>query len=53
MRMLPDVVDTTVNRDVTSENQIIGIIINGNTSDMFMMVDGVINLDTGSNSTTE
>ncbi len=53
MRMLPGVVDTTVNRDVTSENQITGITINGNTSDMLMMVDGVINLDTGSNSTTE
>jgi hypothetical protein len=53
MRMLPGIVDTTVTRDVTSETQVAGITINGNTSDMLMMVDGVINMDTGSNSTTQ
>ena len=52
MAMVPGVVDTTASRDVTTPNAIGGITINGNTgSKINFTVDGVTDLDTGSNST--
>ena len=52
MKLVPGVVDTTASRDVTSPNAIGGIIINGNTANKInFTVDGVTDMDTGSNST--
>jgi hypothetical protein len=52
MSMVPGVVDTTASRDVTTPNAIGGITINGNNSSKInFTVDGVTDLDTGSNST--
>ncbi len=52
MSMVPGVVDTTASRDVTTPNAIGGITINGNNSSKInFTVDGVTDLDTGSNNT--
>jgi len=57
LKLLPGVVDISYNgtnagnRDVTSPNAIRGITINGNTSALNFTVDGVTDMDTGSNST--
>lgn len=50
--MVPGVIDTTASRDVTTPNAIGGIYINGNNgSKINFTVDGITDLDTGSNST--
>ena len=50
--MVPGVIDTTGSRDVTTPNAIGGIYINGNNgSKINFTVDGITDLDTGSNST--
>jgi len=50
--MVPGVIDTTSSRDVTTPNAIGGIYINGNNgSKINFTVDGITDLDTGSNST--
>jgi len=51
MRLIPGVIDTTAARDVTNPNAIGGITINGNTSAKNFTVDGVTDMDTGSNGT--
>jgi hypothetical protein len=59
MKLVPGVIDnsngtTGLNaggRDVTSPNAIRGITINGNTSALNFTVDGITDMDTGSNST--
>jgi len=57
MKLVPGVVDNSSgttnagNRDVTSPNAIRGIAINGNTSAFNFTVDGITDMDTGSNST--
>lgn len=57
MKLVPGVVDQSYNgtnagnRDVTSPNAIRGIYINGNTSALNFAVDGITDIDTGSNST--
>ncbi len=50
LRLIPGVVDTTGSRDVTSPNAIGGISINGGGQRNFT-VDGITDLDTGSNGT--
>ena len=50
--MVPGVIDTSGSRDVTTPNAIGGIYINGNNgSKINFTVDGITDLDTGSNST--
>src|SRR5450432_2691764 len=57
LKLVPGVIDNSFgttnagNRDVTSPNAIRGITINGNTSALNFTVDGITDLDTGSNST--
>ncbi|HLK62921.1 MAG TPA: carboxypeptidase regulatory-like domain-containing protein [Bryobacteraceae bacterium] len=57
MKLIPGVIDNSYNgtnggnRDVTSPNAIRGITINGNTSALNFTVDGITDMDTGSNST--
>ncbi|HKD07077.1 MAG TPA: carboxypeptidase-like regulatory domain-containing protein [Bryobacteraceae bacterium] len=51
MKLIPGVIDTTASRDVTSPGAIGGITINGNTSAKNFTVDGVTDMDTGSNGT--
>jgi len=51
MKLVPGVIDTTASRDVTSPNAIGGITINGNTSAKNFTVDGITDMDTGSNGT--
>ena len=59
LKLVPGVIDTSNGvtgsgaggRDVTSPNAIRGITINGNTSAMNFTVDGITDMDTGSNST--
>src|ERR1700744_2872045 len=51
MKLVPGVIDTTASRDVTGPNQIAGITINGNTSAKNFTVDGITDMDTGSNGT--
>jgi hypothetical protein len=51
MKLVPGVIDTTAARDVTSPNAIGGITINGNTSAKNFTVDGITDMDTGSNGT--
>jgi hypothetical protein len=57
LKLIPAVVDISYNgtnagnRDVTSPNAIRGITINGNTSALNYTVDGITDIDTGSNST--
>jgi len=52
VRLVPGVIDTTTSRDVTSHSAFSGIIINGNTAlsnTLNFMVDGITDMDTGSN----
>src|SRR5664280_2822990 len=52
VRLVPGVIDTTTTRDVTSHSAFTGIIINGNTAlsnTLNFMVDGITDMDTGSN----
>ena len=57
LKLVPGVIDNSFgttnagNRDVTSPNAIRGITINGNTSALNFSVDGITDMDTGSNST--
>src|ERR1039457_4505631 len=57
LKLIPGVIDTSFgtnqagNRDVTSPNAIRGININGNTSALNFTVDGITDMDTGSNTT--
>lgn len=52
MKLVPGVIDTTASRDVTTPNAIAGIQMNGNTSSKInFTVDGVTDMDTGSNNT--
>jgi len=51
MKLVPGVIDTTAARDVTSPNAIGGITINGNPSAKNFTVDGITDMDTGSNGT--
>jgi len=57
LKLIPGVIDNSFNgtnagnRDVTSPNAIRGITINGNTSALNFTVDGITDIDTGSNST--
>ena len=51
LKLVPGVIDTTASRDVTSPNAIGGISINGNTSAKNFTVDGITDIDTGSNGT--
>ena len=57
LKLIPGVVDNSSgttnagNRDVTSPNAIRGITISGNTSALNFTVDGITDMDTGSNST--
>jgi hypothetical protein len=51
LKLVPGVIDTTAARDVTSPNAIGGITINGNTSAKNFTVDGITDMDTGSNGT--
>jgi hypothetical protein len=47
LKLVPGVIDTQTGRDVASKTSIIGITINGNTSNKNFTVDGVTNMDTG------
>lgn len=49
LRLIPGVVDTALSRDVPASSAIQGISIDGNTSAINFNVDGVTDLDTGSN----
>ena len=57
LKLIPGVIDNSFgttnagNRDVTSPNAIRGITINGNSSALNFAVDGITDMDTGSNST--
>ena len=57
LKLVPGVIDNSYgttnagNRDVTSPNAIRGITINGNTSALNFTVDGISDMDTGSNTT--
>ena len=51
MKLVPGVIDTGNSRDVTSPGAIGGITINGNTSAKNFTVDGITDMDTGSNGT--
>ncbi len=57
LKLVPGVIDNSFgttnagNRDVTSPNAIRGITINGNSSALNFAVDGITDMDTGSNST--
>jgi hypothetical protein len=51
MKLVPGVIDTSTSRDVTSPGAIGGITINGNTSAKNFTVDGITDMDTGSNGT--
>ena len=51
MHLIPGVIDTTAARDVTNPNAIGGITINGNTLAKNFTVDGITDMDTGSNGT--
>ncbi|HKV46819.1 MAG TPA: TonB-dependent receptor [Candidatus Acidoferrales bacterium] len=51
LKLVPGVVDTNNSRDVTSPGAIGGITINGNTSAKNFTVDGITDMDTGSNGT--
>jgi len=51
IRLVPGVVDTNNGRDVTSPGAIGGITIDGNTAAKNFTVDGITDMDTGSNGT--
>jgi hypothetical protein len=53
MRLVPGVIDTAASRDVTSHGAISGININGATSALNFTVDGVTDMDTGSNTSLQ
>ena len=53
MRLVPGVIDTASSRDVTSHGAISGININGATSALNFTVDGVTDMDTGSNTSLQ
>ncbi len=53
MRLVPGVIDTASSRDVTSHGAISGININGATSALNFTVDGVTDMDTGSNTSVQ
>lgn len=52
-RLVPGVVDTASSRDVTSHGAISGMNINGSTSALNFTVDGVTDMDTGSNTSVQ
>ena len=52
VKLVPGVIDTATSRDVTSHSAFSSIIINGNTAasnTLNFMVDGITDMDTGSN----
>jgi Carboxypeptidase regulatory-like domain len=51
MKLVPGVIDRSSSRDVTSPGAIGNITINGNTSALNFTVDGITDMDTGSNGT--
>ena len=51
MKLVPGVIDTNQTRDVTNPNAIANITINGNTAAKNFSVDGITDMDTGSNGT--
>jgi len=51
MKLVPGVIDRATSRDVTSPNAIGNITINGNVSALNFTVDGITDMDTGSNGT--
>jgi len=52
-RLVPGVIDTASSRDVTSHGAISGMNINGATSALNFTVDGVTDMDTGSNTSVQ
>ncbi len=53
IRLVPGVIDTASSRDVTSHGAISGMNINGATSALNFTVDGVTDMDTGSNTSVQ
>src|ERR1017187_326713 len=56
VRLVPGVIDTMASRDVTSHSAFSSIIINGNTAlsnTLNFMVDGITDMDTGSNGSND
>src|SRR3569833_546795 len=53
MKLVPGVIDTGGARDVTGPGAIGGITINGNTSAKNITVDGITDMDTGSNTSEQ
>ena len=53
MRLVPGVVDTTASRDVTSHSAVSGFSINGSSEAVNFTVDGITDLDTGSNGSND
>ena len=51
LKLVPGVIDTNWNRNVTDPGAVNNITINGNTSAKNFTVDGITDLDTGSNNT--
>jgi hypothetical protein len=51
MKLVPGVIDRSTSRDVTSPGAIGNITINGNVSALNFSVDGITDMDTGSNGT--
>jgi hypothetical protein len=52
-RLVPGVIDTASSRDVTSHGAISGMNINGATSALNFTVDGITDMDTGSNTSVQ
>jgi len=52
-RLVPGVIDTSTSRDVTSHGAISGMNINGATSALNFTVDGITDMDTGSNTSVQ
>jgi outer membrane receptor protein involved in Fe transport len=52
-RLVPGVIDTSGSRDVTSHGAISGMNINGSTSALNFTVDGITDMDTGSNTSVQ
>jgi hypothetical protein len=53
IKLVPGVIDTAASRDVTSHGAISGMNINGATSALNFTVDGVTDMDTGSNTSVQ
>ena len=53
IKLVPGVIDTASSRDVTSHGAISGMNINGATSALNFTVDGVTDMDTGSNTSVQ